>query len=124
MTPLTLTIPCTVVSEANRRDYWAVRYRRSQQQKAATMIELAKECLSPKQRAARFGGAVTVRLTRAGGKRMDSDNLAGSFKAIRDQIAAWLGRDDGEESITWVYGQRPALNGEAAHVTCTITSHV
>jgi len=28
------------------------------------------------------------------GRKIDSDNLAGGFKAVRDQVAKWCGRDD------------------------------
>jgi hypothetical protein len=49
---------------------------------------------------------LTVTLTRHGKRLLDDDNLAGSFKAIRDEVAAQLGRDDNPKSgISWVYKQ-------------------
>ncbi|QNK66068.1 hypothetical protein [Variovorax sp. PAMC26660] len=39
--------------------------------------------------------------------QLDGDNLQGSMKAVRDQVAAWLGRDDADGgTIQWEYGQR------------------
>ena len=37
---------------------------------------------------------------------MDSDNLAISQKGVRDGVADWLGVDDGDQGIQWVYEQR------------------
>ena len=39
---------------------------------------------------------VTVTLTRLGGRKLDPDNLANSFKHVQDGVAAWLGIDDGD----------------------------
>jgi hypothetical protein len=36
---------------------------------------------------------------------LDDDNLVGSFKPLRDLIAAQLGVDDGDKRIRWRYGQ-------------------
>jgi hypothetical protein len=40
-----------------------------------------------------------VFLTRIASKRLDDDNLAGSFKAIRDAIAKWLRVDDARRDL-------------------------
>lgn len=37
---------------------------------------------------------------------LDDDNLPGSMKGVRDQIAAWLGVDDRSKLVTWRYDQR------------------
>lgn len=49
---------------------------------------------------------LTIVLTRIGAKRLDSDNLAGGFKAVRDGVADWLGIDDGSPLLDWQYTQR------------------
>jgi hypothetical protein len=55
---------------------------------------------------------VRVRLTRCGGKRLDKDNLARSFKAVQDVLAEWLGVDDGDpRAVRWSYKQRPGYAG-------------
>jgi hypothetical protein len=49
---------------------------------------------------------VVVTMTRsAPSKGLDGDNLAGSLKAVRDQVAQWLGVDDADQRVTWKYGQ-------------------
>ena len=39
-------------------------------------------------------------------------NLAGGFKAVRDQVASWLGVDDADPRVTWVYAQDRAKHYE------------
>lgn len=93
------------ISEANRHtEHWAVRNRRVKSQR-----ELARAGGSAAERD--FGKLVklpvSVKLTRVGARRLDSDNLASSCKALRDGIADWLGVDDGDESkVSWEYAQR------------------
>jgi hypothetical protein len=54
-----------------------------------------------------------VRLTRQGTHRMDSDNLQGAFKAVRDEVARWLDIDDGGDEVTWVYAPQRIRPGAA-----------
>lgn len=95
--------PIRVISEANGREHWAVKMRRgkAQQQEIDAVMSNALR-----------GRAVAlpcvVRLTRIGPKALDSDNLAGGFKACQDAIARRLGIDDGDTSkVTWEYKQMP-----------------
>lgn len=47
-----------------------------------------------------------VQLTRIGPRTMDDDNVQGALKHVRDEVAARLGVDDGDESkVSWQYGQ-------------------
>ena len=52
-------------------------------------------------------------------KRLDDDNLAGGFKALRDAIADSLGIDDGDERIEWIYRQQvgPKPHGTIVMIT-------
>lgn len=52
-------------------------------------------------------------------KRLDDDNLAGGFKALRDAIADSLGIDDGDPRIEWIYRQQvgPKPHGTIVMVT-------
>jgi hypothetical protein len=46
-------------------------------------------------------------LTRCSPRKLDDDNLASAFKAIRDEVAKQLGVDDGGTRVEWVYKQMP-----------------
>jgi hypothetical protein len=52
---------------------------------------------------------VVVTLTRRipkGGREFDSDNLVAAFKVCRDQVAEWLGTNDGPNGgVEWRYEQ-------------------
>jgi hypothetical protein len=97
----TLVLPLVVVSEANQREFWAKKYRRKIKQQSA--VDTAWRFRFDRRPAA----PAMITLTRLGGRRMDSDNLAGAFKHIRDQIARILGVDDGSDLLTWRYAQEP-----------------
>ena len=99
---LAFTMPVRVISEANESEHWRTKCARKKQQQADTdkswhlfrslkYVAVAFPCV--------------VRLTRIGPKRLDSDNLAGSFKHVQDAIAKKLGIDDGDERIKWEYEQ-------------------
>jgi hypothetical protein len=104
---LTVHVPTRTVSEPNVREHWAVRNKRKQQQqrdvfyawKAAVVEQRAKPSLP-----------CVVRLTRFGPRMLDSDNLAASFKGIRDQVAKLLKVDDGDKRIRFQYDQRVQSN--------------
>jgi hypothetical protein len=54
-------------------------------------------------------GPWCVTFTRIGSHALDSDNLAISFKAYRDEICDWLGVDDGDsDAVRFEYEQRKA----------------
>jgi hypothetical protein len=49
---------------------------------------------------------VEVRLTRVAPRKLDDDNLASACKGVRDEVAAMLGVDDGDERLVrFSYGQ-------------------
>jgi len=93
-------------SEMNARGHWSARHRRFKAQSLAVGIALA---VADMGQSPAFASCV-VTLTRVG-RRMDDDNLAGGFKAVRDRLAEWLGADDGDGRIEWRYDQRPGPAG-------------
>lgn len=93
-----VSIPIRTVSSMNAREHWAKRARRNKQERTIARM-LVRDGLSKESR------LVKVVLTRKGPRLLDSDNLAGSFKSIRDGIADALGIDDGSDSISWEYRQ-------------------
>jgi len=103
MTPVLIQIPgLVVVSEANRRDHWSVRRRRFIGQKTDVLLSLRHSLHHPYPAL-----PLVITFTRCGGRRLDSDNLAGAFKACRDEVARVLRFDDGDPMCEWVYSQRP-----------------
>jgi predicted Fe-S protein YdhL (DUF1289 family) len=111
------TVPVRVVSEANLREFWAVRKKRWDAQ--AVAISLMLPCTTPPL-------PVVVTMTRIGPRNLDTDNLAGGCKRVRDTIARWLGVDDGPESpVEWRYAQeRPAKGAAKYAVRVRIESQV
>lgn len=98
-----LTTPLQLVSEANQREHWATRYNRKvgQQGFMLNVLPLAGRLLK--------GACVKLIKLERYGRRMDSDNLVGSFKHVQDAIAAWLGADDGD--LEWAYAQAVDAEG-------------
>lgn len=52
-----------------------------------------------------------VRIVRLAPAQLDDDNLARACKAVRDEVAAWLGVDDRDPRVTWVCAQEKAPRG-------------
>jgi len=109
----TVTVPVTVVSEANQREHWAVRRKRKERQQMAVAAFVRRHLLPPLP--------VVVTMTRlyAGRqKAMDKgDNLEGSMKHVRDEIARIYGVDDGSPLYTWRVDQQ---RGDATGVRITV----
>lgn len=84
-------------SEANMREHWATKYRRSKEQKTfvTTMMTIfgfhwrGLNCPPP---------PYSVILTRYGPKPFDDDNLARAFKSVRDAVASCLKVNDGDST--------------------------
>lgn len=100
-----IEVPLTTVSAPNRREHWAVKAKRVKKERDVTRRVLPRK----------WPGApvLVVRLTRCSPRELDSDNLAGALKGIRDQVASWLRIDDGSSLVEWRYSQehRPATQG-------------
>lgn len=93
--------PIRTVSELNKRgheNHWKRHKRSSEQRWIVSLILGARKT---------FHFPVTVRLTRLAPRKLDAgDNLNSFAKSIRDQIAAWLDVNDGDETkVTWLYAQ-------------------
>lgn len=97
---ISLTLPIRTVSEANMREHWSAKANRARLQRQFTKVSLG-----PHFRKIMITGAFTITLTRVGVRPLDDDNLARSFKAIRDGVADALGIDDGSALLTWKYDQ-------------------
>jgi hypothetical protein len=96
-------LPLVTRSESNLRR-WQRRSRRTQQAASAWAVVVGLYGLAR----IRVPLPARVVLTRRGGRILDDDNLRSALKATRDQVAAWLGVDDGDQqAAAWHYGQQP-----------------
>lgn len=95
------TLPIKIISTANARLNRFQLAAMNKAQRATARHALQALAMPP-------APPMTIVLTRIGPKTLDTDNLAGGFKAARDGIADWLGVDDGHPGLDWQYEQRSA----------------
>lgn len=94
-----ILVPLRTVSEANTREHWAPRAKRAKLQRTAA-ASICSEYYG------KVKPPVRVTLVRIGKRKLDSDNLAGSFKHVQDGVADALRVDDGDDSkVLWRYRQ-------------------
>lgn len=98
---MTVVVPITTVSEANRRDHWTAKAQRVRNQRVAVYLYL-----TPQWRTKTLPPLpATITLTRLAPRLLDDDNAVGSMKAVRDEIAALYKCGDGSPLFTWKYAQ-------------------
>jgi hypothetical protein len=93
-----VSIPIPLPSAANLREHWTARHRRIKSQRVAVAWVINNK--------PRPDLPCIVTLTRISPRKLDDDNLQGAFKGVRDEVADWLGVDDGDSRVTWLYAQR------------------
>jgi hypothetical protein len=93
---ISFTIPIRAPSTPNLREHWAARAKRAKAQKLAARAQCPPYSLSP---------LLVVTLTRVAPRELDSDNLQGALKSVRDGIATWLRIDDASPLVEWEYAQ-------------------
>ncbi len=105
MIALTLTLAIRTVSEANAHEHWRLRQKRAKAQRSTAGVVVLAALREPGR--PRVAPPCTVTLTRlAPSNGLDTDNLAGSQKHVRDGIADALGIDDRNPAVTWLYDQQ------------------
>ena len=102
-------IPMRLPSLANTRMHWRAMDRLKKSQKLTVRTYLPDG--SPPKLPA------VVTFTRIGKRTLDDDNLASAFKTVRDEIARYMGVDDGSPLYRWRYEQR---TGPAYGIEITI----
>jgi hypothetical protein len=121
-----MVLPIRTVSEANAHTHWRTKATRAKAQRGTVLLALRqpltrfRQALAtserPKVESLSNGNvvplngrgilspiAVTIRRIAPG--MLDSDNLAGSQKHVRDGIADALGIDDRDPRVAWIYSQ-------------------
>lgn len=107
-------VPIKVVSVLNQREHWAARARRAKLHRESTYHAMRAEALF-----SGTTGPLEITLTRIAPRLLDDDNAIAGLKAARDGIADWLGRDDGDQLLTWRYGQQKGAYGVRVTVRAT-----
>lgn len=100
-------IPLKTVSVLNTSEHWAKRAKRTKHHRQTTAAMLSTYGRACDLYRGAFPIRFTITLTRLGGRTLDDDNLRAALKACRDGVADWLGIDDGDKRLRFVYGQEP-----------------
>lgn len=103
-------LPLRLLNGLNTREHPLARARRAKEQRMVTGMACYGLLRSFRTALGRHteGLDVLVCITRAGPRRLDSDNLAASAKACRDGVADALGVDDADPRVQWHYAQAKA----------------
>ena len=115
-TLVTMSLPLSkpLPSAANLREHWATKAKRVKAQRVYVGILLRQH--ERQLRALGWpavAGRMHVTLSRVAPRKLDDDNLAHAFKAIRDEVAKHFGVDDGSPRWAWRYTQQrgaPAID--------------
>lgn len=91
------TIGLKAVSTLNQREHWSRKAKRAKIHRRSAHLA----CIPFKK----VKLPIIVTFTRYGIGKLDSDNLQGAFKSIRDGVADWLKVDDASPDIEWKYQQ-------------------
>lgn len=97
-------------SGTNLREHFFARQKRVKAQRLTTALALranrVAHQIEDKHGKVKAGERLVVALVRVSPRLLDDDNLAGAFKAIRDEIAKYFGVNDGDRSrIRFEYAQ-------------------
>lgn len=108
-----VVLPIKIVSELNIQEHWTVKSKRHRKQRLSVLFAFLPH-----------KGTITlpccVTLIRVAPRALDSDNLMGAFKHIRDYVADVIipgfrmGRADADPRITWLYKQEKGKTKEYA----------
>lgn len=95
-----IQIPLRTGRGMNAREHWRARAARVKAERGTVFWHLL-QALKPDV-------PCSVLLTRvAPSNGLDDDNLAGSLKSVRDEVAQWLGVDDKDrQTVRYRYAQR------------------
>jgi hypothetical protein len=93
-----ILVPIRTARGQNSREHWCERSQRVKAEREA-VAWLLKGQAAPML-------PCEVLLTRLSPRgQLDDDNLSGSLKAVRDEVARWLGVDDGRDTVRYRYAQ-------------------
>ena len=117
-TALTKALP----SLSNLREHYQARAKRAREHRDIGAWLCVTACAAYGIGAEQLRGSPGVVLTRIGRPRLDSDNVSGSLKSIRDGVAAWLGVGDGiGGGVVWYVAQELGNPGVRLEIGRIIT---
>lgn len=96
------TLPLKLGRGQNDRGHWSKKYKKAKSEKDSACL-MCRSTLAMAGVRPSFPAIVTM--TRHSAGHLDTDNLAGAFKAVRDGIALALGIDDGGTLVEWRYDE-------------------
>ena len=97
-------VPIRTKTGLNSREHWGARSKRVERERKATHLFFNRALLAHHPLPKRPWTITLIRVSP--GQRADLDNVVGGLKGIRDQVAAELGFDDGDQrAATWIYDQ-------------------
>jgi hypothetical protein len=100
--PVIVTVPLRTVPGLNAREHWAARAKRVKRERTVVWVGCCAALRSFTDREYPPYFVHLVRISPRG--KIDSDNLQGALKAVRDQVAYELCVDDGDEMLVrWTY---------------------
>jgi hypothetical protein len=103
-------LPIRTISENNFSAHWTKKFKLHRDQKTEVKYYFLNKRINIQL-------PCTVKITRISPRKLDSDNLQGSLKWIRDAIAEQIipgkaaGRADDDPRITWKYAQEKGKQG-------------
>lgn len=98
---MTITFPLRTTPGANNREHHMARHRRVRDERWATHAALVGKA----RPAIPCAVLLTRHTPRGRAGKLDDDNLQNSLKAVRDQVAEWLGINDRDPRVQWFYAQ-------------------
>lgn len=109
MPTVEIHVPIRLPSLSNERLHWRrmARIKRDQKYAVGLLLSTQRKIAPP----------LTVTITRVGPRRLDDDNLEAACKYVRDEVARWVGLDDGSPLYEWRYNQRPGQYEVVVRIT-------
>ena len=122
---LTTTIDVQLGRGQNMREHYRVRAKRVKAEREATFRALtsyyADGYVMPDVLIENETQGARITLHRPWARvPLDSDNLSGAFKGVRDEVASFLGVDDRSERLHWIYTQSKQPKGTLPVVTIEV----
>lgn len=105
-----LSVLMQLPSVANMRLHWAAKAKLFKAQRRAVWASLMSVDGREELWGLGTGRCLRVTLTRVSPRKLDDDNLQAAFKAVRDEVARWLGIDDGDPRVDWWYAQEKGIS--------------